>query len=230
MESSGNTLAQKAYDILLNRIITIQYEPGTVLNEQGLVSDLNISRTPIHAACIQLQHDGLIEFIAKKGIRVTDIDADFIRDIHDMRAMIEPYALEKYGCSIPKEQLLRYLRQFADPATTKEALFDLDLDLHTQLVHQTGNRLLCSYFDTLRHHIARIANICGRRSTNRLAASNKEHESLLIPLINDDIPGAVEALRKHLKNSREVACQLIVIDPQLSSIEVGGGNAEKQDT
>lgn len=224
-ENGTTTLEQQAYNTLLQRIIDITYEPGTVLNEQGLVSDLGISRTPIHAACIRLQQDGMIEFLPKKGLRVTTMDADFIRDIHDMRDLIEPYVLERFGRLLSKDHLIHYLTLFKDSSCTEKQLYDLDLQMHTEFVMQAHNRLLDNYYGTLKYHMARIANLSGKRDKTRLYESNKEHVNILIPLIEDDIPTAVEALKTHLKVSREVAYRVIVINSVTNPQKTDDGKA-----
>lgn len=212
LENNSNTLVDSAYNILLKRIVSIEYAPGTVLNEQGLVGELNISRTPIHAACIRLSQDGLIEFLPKKGLRITEIDADFIRDLHDTRDLIEPYAVENFGRDIPKDLLLNYLHIFENPDSPRELLFRTDLDMHMATVLQTKNRLLCNYYKGISHHIERISTVCGEYTPGRLIESNQEHIDFLLALLQDDIPAATASIRDHLKKARASAYHAAIID------------------
>lgn len=211
MGAESKTLARKAYEILLKRIVSIEYEPGTVLNENGLVADLGISRTPIHAACIRLHQERLIDFLPKKGMQVTSIDAEMIREIHDIRDIIEPYAIREYGNRINKDHLLEFLHIFQDHNTTRNTLYETDVRMHMEIVAQTENHLLCDYYSSLQNQFERISNICGQREANRLYESNGEHISMLIALINDNLPEAEDAIRYHLRKSREAAYRVIVI-------------------
>lgn len=213
----NKSLNEKAYNVLLKRIITIEYEPGTLLNEVSLVSDLGISRTPIHSACIRLEREHLVELLPKKGFRVTDIDAQTIRDIHDLRDLIEPYAIRTAGRQLDKTRLMDYLNKFSDENTPRNVLYETDTLMHMDFIKQTGNRLLFDYFSSLKNHFERISNICGKRDKKRIYESNQEHINLLKALLVDDIPGAIDALEEHLHQSRKAAYRILLLDqPNIS--------------
>jgi DNA-binding GntR family transcriptional regulator len=220
MVSSNSSLSTEAYKILLKRIVSIQYEPGTILNENGLVAELGISRTPIHSACIRLNQENLISFLPKKGIQVTKLDAEAIREIHDIRMLIEPYAIRNFGNRLNKDHLLEYIKLFQNPDTTREDLYEADVKMHMEIVAQTHNKLLCNYYASLQNQFERISNICGQRETERLNASNQEHVDMLIALINDDLESAEKAALYHLQLSREAAYRVIVIWPTIGKSKI----------
>lgn len=215
MAAEDSSLSTEAYKILLKRIVSIEYEPGTILNENGLVTELGISRTPIHSACIRLNQENLISFLPKKGIQVTTLDAEAIREIHDIRMLIEPYAIKNFGNRLNKQHLLDYLKLFQHPDTTRDVLYEADVRMHMEIVAQTHNRLLCNYYASLQHQFERISTICGQREQKRLKESNKEHVDMLIALVNDDLLSAERAAMYHLQRSREAAYRVIVIWPTL---------------
>ncbi len=66
-------LVSVAYDSIYRKIITLEYEPGQQLNEQGLTEDLSIGRTPIREALCNLNADMLIESQPGKGVIVRPI-------------------------------------------------------------------------------------------------------------------------------------------------------------
>lgn len=210
---SNVNLNEKAYQIILNRIVSIEYEPGTLLNEVSLVSDLGISRTPIHTACIRLERENLVELLPKKGFRVTEIDAEMIRDIHDLRDLIEPYAIRTAGRQLDKTKLMHYLDLFSSQDTPRKVLYETDTLMHMDFVRQTGNHLLFDYYTSLQNHLERISNICGKRDPNRIYESNREHVKLLNALLVDDIDGAVTALKEHLTLSRRAAYRSLLNKP-----------------
>lgn len=207
-------LNEKAYRTLLQRIISVEYKPGESLNEAGLVADLGISRTPIHAACIRLQQEGLIEFLPKKGLRVTQIDAENIREIHDIRDLIEPYAIRVFGNRLNKQHLLEYIEIFSNPDSTRTLLYVTDTKMHMEFVSQTHNKLLCDYYRSLQNQFERISNLVGEMDNKRLYGSNGEHVELLTALLSDDLISAERACREHLKLSREAAYRAIILKPE----------------
>ena len=90
-------LSDTAYDELLSRIISCKYPPGSLLSEEKLVAELGISRTPIRSALIRLQQEHLVQIISKKGILVSEITPEGIRDMFNLRNLIEPYAIREFG-------------------------------------------------------------------------------------------------------------------------------------
>lgn len=216
-----DNLNAKAYKILLQRIVSGEYKPGSTLNEAGLVNDLGISRTPIHSAMIRLQQEHLVEFLPKKGLRVTDITAETIREIHDIRDLIEPYSVREFGRQISKDRLLYFLEVFNGKNSSDTSaenlllLYESDVSLHMEFVSQTRNKLLCDYYASLQNQFERIANICGQNDIDRLFASNEEHTNIILALLKDDITTAEEAVRKHLRLSREAAYKTLVINSGL---------------
>jgi DNA-binding GntR family transcriptional regulator len=68
------TLTEQAYNRLEEMIVTLTLEPGAVLSEQALSSELGIGRTPIREALQRLAHEGLVLVLPRKAIIVTDTD------------------------------------------------------------------------------------------------------------------------------------------------------------
>ena len=212
-------LNSHAYDTLLHRIVSTEFKPVEVLNESSLVDDLGMSRTTIHSAMIRLQQEHLIEFLPKKGLRVTSITPDTIREIHDIRLLIEPYAILNARRPMSKERLLNYMNIFNNSygEEYRSRLYSTDTDFHMDIVLQSDNSLLCDYYRSMQPQFERISNLCGEALRERLFISNKEHLDIILALLQDDTEKAVQALNTHLKLSREAAYQLIIINAYSSS-------------
>ena len=103
----ATSLKDKAYTIIKERILSGFYEPNTMLNEVALSDELGISRTPIREALNDLEHEMLVNVLPKKGTQVSEINFDVVRDIFQVRMLIEPYILRQFGPLIDKLQLLR---------------------------------------------------------------------------------------------------------------------------
>ena len=61
----------EAYVRIKDRIISGEYKPGSLLVERTLSDSLDMSRTPIRAALMDLCHTGLATFVPGKGIYVS---------------------------------------------------------------------------------------------------------------------------------------------------------------
>ncbi|WP_400163079.1 GntR family transcriptional regulator [Brevibacillus sp. TJ4] len=80
-----------AYTFIKNAIIQGKYEPGTRLAEESLAKELNVSRTPIREAIKQLEAEGLVTPL-KRGVSVKTFTQEDIRQIYDLRTLLESYA------------------------------------------------------------------------------------------------------------------------------------------
>ena len=52
------SLKQQAYDEIKRKIVTCEYAPNTLLNEELLREELHVSRTPIRDALSRLEQKG----------------------------------------------------------------------------------------------------------------------------------------------------------------------------
>ena len=86
--------ADKAYELLKQRVVGGTYAPGAQLKEEHLARELEISRTPVRAALKRLVEDGLATADPNRGVRVaawTDFD---IEETFELRGLLEAHAAE----------------------------------------------------------------------------------------------------------------------------------------
>lgn len=94
------------YTFIKNAIIKGIYEPGKRLTEEALANELNMSRTPIREAIQQLVSDGLITPL-KRGVIVREFTKVDIRQIYDLRAVLESYAASEAAVRRTEEDLYK---------------------------------------------------------------------------------------------------------------------------
>ena len=68
--------------------------PGELLNEGDLAQQLKVSKTPVREALNGLKHDGLIEVIPYKGYFVRNLSIKEIRELFEIRIIIESKGVE----------------------------------------------------------------------------------------------------------------------------------------
>ena len=68
------SLAEQAYDILEEMIVTLVLPPGATLSENELIEKTGLGRTPMREALQRLSDVGLIDIIPRQGTRVTEIN------------------------------------------------------------------------------------------------------------------------------------------------------------
>ena len=81
-------------DLIRMDIVSGRLKPGARLKIAELAERYETSGVPVREALQQLQGEGLVTFVANRGASVRAIDANFLRDIHEIRALIEPFLVQ----------------------------------------------------------------------------------------------------------------------------------------
>ena len=79
-------------DLLEEAILEGELKPGERLRAEALAQRFGTSRTPIREALLQLEAHGLVEVEPNRGAVVKTFDRDDLRDLYEVRALIEPHA------------------------------------------------------------------------------------------------------------------------------------------
>ncbi len=99
----------KADDIALvieEAIVSGELEPGTVLRQEQLSEQFNVSRTPIREALRRLAALGLVSFVPNRGVRVRTISRDDLHEAFMVRAELESLATEVAAAKMTAADLL----------------------------------------------------------------------------------------------------------------------------
>jgi DNA-binding GntR family transcriptional regulator len=89
------TLANRAYAAIHGAIIDGTFGPGHRLRIEDLSATLHISPTPIREALGRLEAAGLAEHVPHRGSRVSAVSAMELRDLYELRLILEPLAASK---------------------------------------------------------------------------------------------------------------------------------------
>ncbi|HET7647991.1 MAG TPA: GntR family transcriptional regulator [Gaiellaceae bacterium] len=98
----------KADDIALvieEAIVSGELEPGTVLRQEQLSEQFNVSRTPIREALRRLAALGLVSFVPNRGVRVRTISREELHEAFMVRAELESLATEVAAAKMTAEDL-----------------------------------------------------------------------------------------------------------------------------
>ena len=81
--------------ILRKAIYAGEYKSGDELSLTDVAARLGVSRTPVREAFQMLESEGLITLRMNRGAIVNTIDRKFVRDIFEMRILLESEAARK---------------------------------------------------------------------------------------------------------------------------------------
>ncbi|SDL79783.1 transcriptional regulator, GntR family [Modicisalibacter muralis] len=87
------TRAQFVADDLRRRILGGEFKGGTQLRQDALAKDYDVSRIPVREALLTLEAEGLVEFHAHRGAFTTELSVAKIRELFDLRVLLETYVL-----------------------------------------------------------------------------------------------------------------------------------------
>ena len=87
------TLAEKAFMLLRQAILTGVLKPGARLPIEELGEMLGMSPMPVREAVRRLDAMGLVENIPHKGARITELSVEDLRDVYEARLVLEPLAV-----------------------------------------------------------------------------------------------------------------------------------------
>ncbi|TLS35592.1 GntR family transcriptional regulator [Pseudalkalibacillus caeni] len=201
-----------AYNFIKDAIVHGKYHPGMRLTEEHLASELKLSRTPIREAIKQLKSEGLIVPL-KKGVSVRHFTKEDIRQIYDLRTLLEGYAASQAAVNRTEADLLRMSehnlqyekainRYSEDDLTIIKEIVEANQQFHEEIVKTSGNQ-------HIHFHISKVVVVpLIFRSfywykEDKLRRSLDYHHILLDAIENRDSERARIAMTEHIYQGRD---------------------------
>jgi len=163
-DSSSQSLKNQAYERIRFDIVTYALKPGEKISEADLSRRYGLGHAPLRSALQRLVEQGLVTNRRRLGHVVTPITIRDIREIFQLRRLLEPVAVELATGNIDK-QTLRELR------TACRTNFNYDTeDRQKKVEFLMGNRAFC----------VAIARACGN---DRLCAAIEHLQDLTLRIL-----------------------------------------------
>ncbi|MDT8903465.1 GntR family transcriptional regulator [Anaeroselena agilis] len=86
------TKLEAVYNVLRENIVSGKLEPGTRLIIKKIAQDLGVSEIPVREAIRMLEAQNLVTMTPHAGAQVATFDLDDIREVTDIRSLLEGYA------------------------------------------------------------------------------------------------------------------------------------------
>ena len=202
------TLSEKAYRMIREKIIFGELEFGEEIDQKELTKELGFnSITPVREALLLLQKEKMITIIPRKGIYVSEISIEEVLENFQMREIIEPTVFEVTALNLSEFRIEKYKELFTmRKAEVRKDEFDLkkyletDMEFHLDLLKPINNKTLEAVLRGIYEQNARYRMAClqMRNAEDML----DEHLAILKAVEEGDKEKAVEALKKHIYNSK----------------------------
>jgi len=207
---ADDSLVAQAYETLWKQIVEGERQPGERLVDADLVAELSISRTPIRHALYQLQQAGLVEASPRRGFHVVIFTVEDVRDLYDLRTILEVAAVRAATPQLPEPDLraaleeIGILRRTPEPALSPRFLAS-DVQFHHELIAgHSGNRRLAEAIAQQRARMS-IFLAGGTRLPGGNATALDEHEVIVRALLERDTARAAAAMEQHIQRVKEDA-------------------------
>ena len=199
-QSLSKSLKQVAYETLKQKIVSCEILPGSTLTEDMLCEMLNASRTPVRDAVSRLEQEHLVSIKPKKGIRVNRVSMNSIKELFEVRCLLEPAAVLKYGNRIPDEIYARYTQQFQRTNLPSEELYRVDDEFHQMFINASDNRYFRSVYSMIADQVWRYRMLTENRPRDEHA--QEEHYEIAANCIRGEWEHASRLMLEHIENAK----------------------------
>ncbi|MCP1167947.1 Ldh family oxidoreductase [Limimaricola litoreus] len=156
-------LSEQAREAIRERIVRGEFPLGRKLPEAELVGLLNMSKSPIREALLQLEREGLVEMASGRSARVFTMGTAEIAELGELRLMLElqavRMAIERNPASL--HETLQGITARMEEALSRGdagAYKLLDHDFHDAIFARCGNSFLRDHFRRLSFRVQALRN------------------------------------------------------------------------
>jgi DNA-binding GntR family transcriptional regulator len=207
------TLREQIVSSLRETIIKGELTPGQKLTEPELAENLGISRTPIREAFRQLESEGFLTVMPRRGAVVSKITRKEINDFYELKSLLEGYAARIAAGKINARgiQKLRKINDQLSEIAEKddiEAFFLKNDEFHNVFISYCGNEKLLELLEDMVRRFMRF-RLGALSVPGRLMKSIQQHNGIIDALAKKDGHLAETLVLEHaLLSGEELAGQI----------------------
>lgn len=127
--TAPGTTAQHAVEGLRHALISGELAPGDRVRQEEIAESLGVSLAPVREALATLEQEGQVTYLPRRGYFVTELEADDVREIYELRALLEDHAARRALPLLDEDALGRIelaARDCLDAASTGDIAAELE--------------------------------------------------------------------------------------------------------
>jgi DNA-binding GntR family transcriptional regulator len=199
-----STFKDRAYATLRDVIVSLNVydQPDEVrLDERRLAQDLGISRTPVREAMAQLEREGFVRSVPRRGIYVVRKTKQEVIEMITAWAALESMAARLITTTASADEIAQLRKMFTKFENgTLHAKLDeyseVNIEFHQSIIRMSRNSVLIDLAENLFTHMRMI-----RRKTigdgDRADRSIRDHMNIIEALEARETARAEELVRDH---------------------------------
>jgi DNA-binding GntR family transcriptional regulator len=209
---SRTVLREQVTDLLLNRILDGEYEPGDRLVETRIARELGISQAPVREALRDLEQLGCIVHEPYRGCSVRRFSVEDLLEAFPVRSALEELAAGWAAERITDEELkrlesciegMREAGKAGDAHTASRA----DVSFHSTIVEASRNHVLAAQWRQLQPYPRTFLSVTLPEQDLLVLADR--HVPILDALREGEPAAAAESMRVHLQEAADKLRPLI---------------------
>lgn len=206
---------------LREAILRLELRPGVILDEAELAERLDVSRTPVREAIIQLIADGLVVRDGRKA-KVAPLDFDDLPKLYDA-LLISSRLVHRLAAENRTEAdlaaIARHMRAFEGYVVHGDGVLrsQANADFHKAISAASGNRYISAFYEQVLSGTIRVARACfsfdmagpdaatrpdcprARALQRHLETTVQQHAEIHAAIAARDVEAADETARRHFE-------------------------------
>lgn len=192
---SYTNLSQKAYDMLLELILSMVLEPDRLYSELELSSMIDVGRTPVREAVQKLQSNMLVDVIPRSGIKIAPLKLeDFYLQI-EVRRVLEKLIISRaarFATDAERQYIRELSGRYRAAAENKDDITSLrtDKEFHEYIATCARNPFAKKALEPFQILEQRLFYIQYKAGESVISRINELHLLLMKEIVNGNIEGA----------------------------------------
>jgi DNA-binding GntR family transcriptional regulator len=184
------TLREKILETIRDAILKGNMKPGERVSEPELAERFGISRTPIREAFRQLESEGYLQVIPRKGAVVASLSERDVEEFYAIKIILEGFAARMAAENLTSKDIERLesinqrLQQIAAEGDVK-TFFRVHNEFHEVFIKAAGNDKLFEMITQLVMRFKRL-RLASLSQPGRMEISVEEHRNMIQAFKNHD--------------------------------------------
>lgn len=206
------SLKEQVYLYLKQAIINKELDMETVYSEKWVADRLEVSRTPVREAVLQLKQESFLEILPYKGFKIRSLSIEDVQDTFQIRQALAGFCVilisQNHTTHAARdlfaslEECLQAQRKCAANNSPNEFVLE-DARFHREVIHFADNKRFISIYDDIRYRFDRIT-LSVLNEVGRMNTTIEEHQ-LVYDKMKLGMPWeAFQAMQFHLVETQKI--------------------------
>jgi DNA-binding GntR family transcriptional regulator len=213
-DSASPSLAEQVVEAITDEIVSGVLRSGSRLIQDELAEAYGVSRQPVQQALMLLRGYGLVQGAPGRGLIVAPLDAGFVRDLYEMRAVLDGLAA-RLAAERASHQAASQGPAYI--AAGREAVrsglvhrqIETDIAFHRFLSRLSGNALIDETMAPHWPYLKRVMADMLQREDGMPRSVWDDHEAILAAVIESRGDAAEMLSRNHITRAAAVFVRLL---------------------